>query len=258
VTDCRRRIEVEELEPRTLLSVLAGTLHGRFAPRHGPSGAGANVLRGSGTVAGLGRVVLTGSVTAGSLAAGTPAGRLTLANARGAVTLRLVEPTAGAAAQPDSFAFHILHKTGAFRRLTGEGTIELQLGASARFALALEPDSGASSPGQETPPPALASGVFGVVLEGPTQPVERPGVPDTRPVPGAVISVQPSGGGAEITRATADAMGMYQISLPPGAYRLVPLAPDPTAFYPRGIPQDVVIGPGQVLDVTLMMDTGIR
>jgi hypothetical protein len=103
-----------------------------------------------------------------------------------------------------------------------------------------------------------ASGIQGVAVEGPISPVERPGVPNTRPLPGAIITVQPAGGGAEIARQQADANGAFQIPLAPGSYLIVPLPPQPGAFFPRGTPQAVTVPAGMFVNVTVQYDTGIR
>jgi len=89
-------------------------------------------------------------------------------------------------------------------------------------------------------------------------PVDRPGQPNTQPLAGAIITAQPAGGGPELARVQADAMGQFQITLDPGTYLIVPLPPQPGAPLPRGMPQEVTIGPDQVVDVTVNYDTGIR
>jgi hypothetical protein len=183
----------------------------------------------------------------GSLSAGGTGGRLSLANQNGAVTLALEDMAAG------QFGYRIVKASGAYRRLAGTGVIDLNLDSAAHFALVLHPGAVPLAT-----PPAIAAGIAGVVMEGPISPVARPGEPDSRPVPSAIISVQPTGGGAEITRQTADSQGRFQIALPPGNYRVVPLPPNPGQPFPRGIPQDVTVEPGKVLELTLMMDTGIR
>jgi len=53
-----------------------------------------------------------------------------------------------------------------------------------------------------------------------------------RPLPDAIISIQPAGGGPELTRQQADAMGNFEIALAPGSYRIVPLAPQPAQLFP--------------------------
>lgn len=103
-----------------------------------------------------------------------------------------------------------------------------------------------------------ASGIQGVAVEGPISPVERPGVPNTRPLPYAIITVQPAGGGPEIARQQADASGHFQIALNPGTYLIVPLPPQPGAFFPRGIPQTVTVPAGVFVNLTVQYDTGIR
>jgi hypothetical protein len=47
--------------------------------------------------------------------------------------------------------------------------------------------------------------------------------------PGAIITIQPAGGGTELARTTADSNGNFQITLAPGSYLLVPLLPDGTS-----------------------------
>jgi hypothetical protein len=106
--------------------------------------------------------------------------------------------------------------------------------------------------------PVTNSGVRGTALAGPIRPVEMPGVPNTRPLEGAIMIVQPAGGGAEITRARTDAKGRFQIPLAPGAYRLVPRPPDPNAVLPRAQPVDFKVAEGKFTVLEVMFDTGIR
>jgi hypothetical protein len=102
------------------------------------------------------------------------------------------------------------------------------------------------------------SALRGVAQAGPIFPVERPGVPNTRPLPGAIITIQPAGGGPELARATTDQDGRFQIPLAPGTYLIVPLPPQPGAVLPRGIPQTVTVKAGGFTDVVVEYDTGIR
>jgi hypothetical protein len=229
-------------------------------------------LTGSGSIQSLGRVRIMGSVEQTALVTpGQKVGTLTLANAKGHVTLRLEVPAhQGAAAPEEQFAFVVQRATGTFRQMTGAGWVALGLGSSAAgaFTLALQPppstpggSSGGSGGGGGTvqpPPTVIASGIRGIALEGPITPVERPGEPNTRPLPGAIITVQPAGGGPELARQQADATGAFQIALDPGTYTIVPLPPDPTQFLPRGSPQEITVMPDQVVDVTVNYDTGIR
>ena len=102
------------------------------------------------------------------------------------------------------------------------------------------------------------SGIRGVAVEGPIMPIDQPGQTNSQPLPGAIITVQPAGGGPELARQQADAMGDFQIALDPGTYLIVPLPPQPGAPLPRGIPQEVTVPPNQVVDLTVDYDTGIR
>ena len=55
-----------------------------------------------------------------------------------------------------------------------------------------------------------------------------PGPPPViRPLPNAVISVQPEGGSVEVGRAIANANGEFEIRLPVGTCLIVPLLPNP-------------------------------
>jgi hypothetical protein len=103
-----------------------------------------------------------------------------------------------------------------------------------------------------------ASGLRGVARVGPISPVERPGQPSSRPLAGAVITVQPSSGGRVLARAVADRAGRFQLRLNPGVYLLVPLPPDPGAQLPSGRPEQVFVRPGRITDVTVWYDSGIR
>ena len=102
------------------------------------------------------------------------------------------------------------------------------------------------------------SGIRGVAVEGPVQPVQQAGQTNTRPLAGAILTVQPAGGGAEVARATSDTEGNFEIALPPGTYRLVPLPPTPGLPYPIGSPQTVTVATGVFLTLTVNYDTGIR
>jgi hypothetical protein len=102
------------------------------------------------------------------------------------------------------------------------------------------------------------SAITGVAIAGPIFPVERPGVPNSRPLPRAIITLQPAGGGPEITRVTADENGRFQLPIAPGTYLVVPLPPQPGAVLPRGIPQTIVVKPGGFTELVVEYDTGIR
>jgi len=114
------------------------------------------------------------------------------------------------------------------------------------------------------PPGSSASGsaalsVTGRATAGPVCPVER-NPPDPacaeRPVAGAVLIVQ-SASGADVARTTTDQSGRFSLSLPPGAYRLVP---QPVAGLMGGArPIEFQVKAGQRLPpLEVSYDTGIR
>jgi uncharacterized delta-60 repeat protein len=102
------------------------------------------------------------------------------------------------------------------------------------------------------------TGIQGVAMVGPVSPVARPGVPNTRPLPGAVITVKRTQGGPVIARTVADQQGRFQIDLAPGTYLIVPLPPRPGQTLPRGIPQTVKVTDKGVISVVVSYDSGIR
>jgi hypothetical protein len=104
--------------------------------------------------------------------------------------------------------------------------------------------------------PAPATGVVGVVLAGPTCPVERAGQsPCVRPVAGATILALDSARN-EVGRAVTDTAGAYFLRLPPGTYQIVPQAVEGLMRAPAATTVTVADGAPTRLD--LQYDTGIR
>ena len=76
--------------------------------------------------------------------------------------------------------------------------------------------------------------------------------PTPRPLANAVITVQPQGGGTEITRTLSGADGAFKIALPPGTYRVVPLVS--AADQQSGMTaqsQDVTVSVGAYTTITV-------
>jgi hypothetical protein len=101
------------------------------------------------------------------------------------------------------------------------------------------------------------SGVQGTVVEGPVYPLERPGVVNERPLPGATIIAQTLSG-QEVARARTDKAGYFKLDLAPGSYRIASLRPDPEDVRPSPEPLMVTLNPGQILDVKIRFETFIR
>jgi hypothetical protein len=111
--------------------------------------------------------------------------------------------------------------TGASRAARPGAGILIALAAFV-LALAAACNPGASPSSNPTVTPLVATGVRGVVLAGPTCPVERAGQsPCVRAVSGATILALDSAR-HEVGRANSDATGAYLLRLAPGTYRIAP------------------------------------
>lgn len=286
------RLQVEELDGRILLSgvthspqvlgpslssqasaapvvQLNGSIFGQYTTGQTVPDTGTNYnLFATGKVGTLGKIAVSGSLTTpGYVITGRAGGTVTLSNTKGSITLRLVGPVEnGFGALPQHFLFTVDHGTGAYSHFQTSGTIDLKL-VPARVPVMMPlADHGPATmplPGRgtfsltihETVPP-VRTGIGGFVFEGPIAPVVRPGVPNTRPVPGAIISVRTANGVKEVARGKADGQGRFQMALDPGVYTVVAV-PQSGQTLPRGTPQRVVVTTGHLISLTLMMDTGI-
>jgi hypothetical protein len=148
------RPQVEGLETRTALSAyssltppawtaalhghphhhhhlsLRGEVSGVWLPHPGNPDTGlAQELNGSGSVAPLGAVQVSGSLQGpGFVARGHATGTLTLSAAGGSITLRLVGQGAqpGFSGPPHAFTYTVTGGTGAYAGASGSGTVTLE------------------------------------------------------------------------------------------------------------------------------------
>ena len=95
--------------------------------------------------------------------------------------------------------------------------------------------------------------ITGQVAVGPVTPLARPGVPNTRAVPG--IMVEALRGNQVMATGHTDTAGRYELSLQPGTY-LIRAQSDKYRF--REASKTVTLSEGQKLTVNLVFDTGIR
>lgn len=112
----------------------------------------------------------------------------------------------------------------------------------------------------EIPTPGIlpyTSGVRGIVMLGPTCPVERiPPDPACADKPFATtITVHRSGASATFAKGESDASGRFSISLPPGEYTL---SAGSGSMLPRCAPTDASVGSTGYTSVSISCDTGIR
>ena len=98
------------------------------------------------------------------------------------------------------------------------------------------------------------SGVRGLVLYGPTCPVQRPGLTCTRPYR-AWITIRREPAGTVATTVRSAANGRFSARLPPARYLLQPQNGRP---YPRAQSRTVTVSRHHFSAVTIRFDSGIR
>lgn len=118
---------------------------------------------------------------------------------------------------------------------------------------------GCSEIGINLDTPAPPSGIKGIVLLGPTCPVEQsPG--DNNPVPCltpyAAKLVILDNEGVKVATVTSGGDGKFQVDLAPGVYVVTPDSGSDT--YPIAQPQSVTVSAGVYTDIQVNYDTGIR
>ena len=103
---------------------------------------------------------------------------------------------------------------------------------------------------------SLQTGIRGMVTLGPTCPVEQPGEVCVEPYEADLRIECPDG--FDIVTAHSDATGEFEVRLPPGRYRVVPLQQVPTSPFPVASPVDVVVPAEGFAQVQIEYVTGIR
>ena len=142
------------------------------------------------------------------------------------------------------------------RMVGGRGVVALIALAAFVIALAAACNPGAGPSPGATVTPLFTTGVRGVVLAGPTCPVEQAGQsPCIRSVPGATILALDSSR-QEVGRAVSDADGVYLLRLPPGNYQIVPQPVQ--GLMGVAAKTSVTVPDGAPVQLDLQYDTGIR
>ncbi len=114
-----------------------------------------------------------------------------------------------------------------------------------------------TSTADSTPTPTMTSGetgIVGTVLIGPQCPVVREGEECPNKPYEADIDVY-DGSGKLVAQVRSDANGEFFVALAPGSYRLIPRSPGALPF---ASPQDVTVIAGQMAQVAVSYDSGIR
>ena len=102
--------------------------------------------------------------------------------------------------------------------------------------------------------PSLISGLSGIVVRAPIQPVCEQGKSCEAPF-SADFTVQQ--GGNLVTTFKSDAEGRFDLDLAPGTYLIVP-GPNAPILLPFSQTKQVVVGEKKSTNVRLEFDTGIR
>ena len=100
-------------------------------------------------------------------------------------------------------------------------------------------------------------GIQGTAMVGPVSPRTQPGQPNSKPLGGAIITVQAANGGPEIARTVADSQGRFIMTLNAGTYRVVPLPPKQGRF-PYARPFNLTVSDGVYVYRRIDYDSGIR
>jgi hypothetical protein len=104
------------------------------------------------------------------------------------------------------------------------------------------------------PAPTPTSGISGIVLIGPTCPVERPESPcPDRPYEATILALDADG--REVARARSAADGRFRLALAPGAYVL---HPESSMTPPTAADQTVDVFADEYTNVSINFDSGIR
>ena len=102
----------------------------------------------------------------------------------------------------------------------------------------------------------LQTGIRGTVTLSPTCPIQTEEDPCVEPFQANLRVECPEG--FEIMTIRSDTNGEFEVRLPPGEYRVVPLQPDPQSPYPFASPMNVVVPADGFAEVQVNYDTGIR
>jgi hypothetical protein len=95
----------------------------------------------------------------------------------------------------------------------------------------------------------------GTVTRGPLAPVGRPGIRNSTPVAAARIEITTSTG-ETVATIQSNSDGTYSVQLVPGTYFVRVIWP--TTPFGNKPPQTIIIGKGEITQLDIRVDTGIR
>lgn len=102
------------------------------------------------------------------------------------------------------------------------------------------------------------SGIMGIVMIGPINPVETPGQTNEKPFADAAIIVWNAEANQEIARFNVKSDGTFKYDLSPGKYILEPISNNSQGGLPYADRLNVMVSDGKYTDVTIVFDSGIR
>jgi hypothetical protein len=141
------------------------------------------------------------------------------------------------------------------------------LGVFGAFLLALAAGSGVASSAPEAQAPAPSSaqkgrvpvetGLVGSVVLGPGTGLAGVGGRGSKPVADAKVIVSEREDGPEIASTFTDSAGRYEVTLPPGTYRVTL---ETTVWYmlTKDLPATITVSQGKATTLNVLLDTGIR
>lgn len=114
----------------------------------------------------------------------------------------------------------------------------------------------ATSPTQQGRP-AVETGLVGSVVLATGSALGGIGGSGSKPVAGAKVIVSQREGGQEITSTLSDSAGHFEVSLPPGTYR-VTLESGVSPLFTKDLPATITVTKGKTATLNVLLDTGIR
>lgn len=104
----------------------------------------------------------------------------------------------------------------------------------------------------------LNSGIEGICMIGPVNPVEKPGETNEKPYADAVIVIFDAEGVREVTRFEVNEDGTFRFKLQPGTYVVKPENGSGSSLLPYASPTEITVSEGQYTKMTVNFDSGIR
>ena len=137
-------------------------------------------------------------------------------------------------------------------------------GVFGAFVLAMSACSGVASSAAHEQAPAtqkgrapVETGLVGSIVLGPGTGLARVGGKGSKPVADAKVIVSQGADGPEVASSLTDSAGHYELTLPPGTYR-VTLETTVSYRLTKDLPATITVSQGKTTTLNVLLDTGIR